>query len=90
MFLRKGFEAANFQYVQQPRSIEEYIASFVAIEKYSGMRNGNIQADFYDDCQDIPDPSALDPMQKNLVLLDDCFLGKQNKAEAYTRGRLNN
>ena len=45
----------------------------------------------YDDCQDIPDPSALDPMQKNLLLLDDCFLGRQNKAEAcYTRGRHNN
>ena len=29
-------------------------------------------------------------MQKNLLLLDDCFLGKQNKAEAYyTRGRHN-
>ena len=30
-------------------------------------------------------------MQKNLLLLDDCFLGKQTKAEAYyTRGRHNN
>ena len=55
------------------------------------VRNGEIQADFYDDCQNIPDPSALDPMQKNLLLLEDCFLGKQNKAEAYyTRGRHNN
>ena len=63
----------------------------LAIEKYSGVRNGEIRADFYDDCQNIPDPSALDPMQKNLLLLDDCFLGKQNKAEAYyTRGRHNN
>ena len=45
----------------------------------------------YDDYQDIPDPSALYPTQKNLFLLDGCFLGKQNKAEAYyTRGRHNN
>ena len=29
----------------------------------------------------------LDPMQKNLILLDDCFRRKQNKAEVYyTRG----
>ena len=42
-----------------------------AIEKFSGARNGKIRADFYDDCQDIPDPSALDRMQKNLLLLDD-------------------
>ena len=63
----------------------------IAIEKYSGVRNGEIQADFYDDCQNIPDPSALDPTQKNLLLLDDCFLGKQNIAEAYyTHGRHNN
>ena len=63
----------------------------IAIEKYSGVRNGKIRADIYDDCQNIPDPSALDPTQKNLLLLDDCFLGKQNKAEAYyARGRHNN
>ena len=55
----------------------------IAIEKYSGVRNGEIRADFYDDCQNIPDPSALDPTQKNLLLLDDCYLGKQNKAEVY-------
>ena len=63
----------------------------ISIEKYSGVRNGEVRADFYDDCQNIPDPSALDPAQKNLLLLDDCFLDKQNKAEAYyTRGRHNN
>ena len=59
--------------------------------KNSGVRNGNIRKYFHDDCQNIPDPSALDPTQKNLLLLDDCFLGKQNKAEAYyIRRRHNN
>ena len=68
-----------------------YISLLIAIEKFSGVHNGKIRADFYDDCQDIPDPAALDPTQTNLLLLDDCFLGKQNKAEAYyTRGRHNN
>ena len=63
----------------------------IAIAKYSGVRNGKTRADFYDDCQNIPDPSALDPTQKSLLLLDDCFRGKQNKAEAYyTRGRHKN
>ena len=67
------------------------ISPLAAIEKFSAARNEKIPADFYDDCQDIPDPSALDPTQKNLLLLDDCFLGKQNKAEGYyTRGRHNN
>ena len=62
----------------------------LVIGKYS-VRNGEIRAEFYDDCQNIPDPSALDPMQKNSLLLEYCFLGKQNKAEAYyTRSRNNN
>ena len=68
------------------------ISPFPAIETFSAVRNGKIRADFFDDCQGIPDPSALDPTQMNLLLLDDCFLGKQDKAEAYnyTRGRHNN
>ena len=67
------------------------ISPLTVIERFSGARNGKIRADFYDDCRDIPDPSAFDPTQKNLLLLDDCFLGKQYKAEAYyTRGRYNN
>ena len=57
------------------------ISPLTAIDTFSGARNGKIKADFYDDCQNIADPSALDPMQRNLLLLDDCFLGKQNKAE---------
>ena len=33
----------------------------------------------------------MDPTRKNLLILDDCFLGQQSKAEAYyTRGRHNN
>ena len=67
------------------------ISPLTAIDTFSGARNGKINVDFYDDCQNIPDPSALDPMQKNLLSLDDCVLGKQNKAEVYyTRGRHNN
>ena len=39
----------------------------------------------------IPDPSELDVIDKKFLILDDCFLGPQNKAEAYyTRGRHNN
>ena len=90
---RKGFEGGlSKQQISNVFNSQELLQSpLVAIEKYSGVRNGEIRADFYDDCQNIPDPSALDPTQKNLLLLGDCFLGKQNKAEAYyTRGRHNN
>ena len=93
--LRKGLEAGSSkQQVSNLFNSQEAlgnISPLTAMEKFSGVRNGKIRADFYDDCQDIPDPSALDPMQKNLLLLDNCFLGKQNKAEAYyTRSRHNN
>ena len=92
--LRKGLQASlSKQQISNVFNSQEVLGNIlllVAIEKYSGVRNGKIRADFYDGCQDIPDPSALNPMQKNLLLLDDCFLGKQKKAEAYyTRGRHN-
>ena len=95
--MQKGFEAGlSKQHISNMFANQEAlrvasISTLTAIDTYSGARNGKIKADFSDDCQNIPDPSALDPMQKNLLLLDDCFLGKQNKAEAYfTRGRHNN
>ena len=83
--LRKGFDGGlSKRQISNVFNSQEMLQSpFIAIEKYSDVRNGEIRADFYDDCQNIPDPSALDPIQKNLLLLDDCFLGKQNKAEAY-------
>ena len=91
--LRNGFEGGlSKQQISNVFNSQEVLDSpLIAIEKYSGVRNGKIRADFYDDCQNISDPSSLNPTQKNLLLLDDCFLGKQNKAEAYyTRGRHNN
>ena len=75
--LRKGFEGGFSK--QQTSNVfnsqEMPQSALIAIEKYSGVRNGEIRADFYDDCQNITDPSALYPMQKDLLLLDDCFLG---------------
>ena len=62
-----------------------------AIDTYGGVRSGIVKVDFYDDCRAIPDPADLNVNEKNLLILDDCFLGPQNKAEAYyTRGRHNN
>ena len=48
----------------------------------------NITAQFFENCEEIPDPKSMDNRKKNLLILDDCFLGKQSKAGAYyTRGR---
>ena len=94
-FLRKGLDAGSSKMqisnLFNSQGALGNIYPLTAIEIFSGGRNGKIRADFYDDCQDIPNPSALHPTQKNMLLSDDCFLGKQKKAEAYyTRGRHNN
>ena len=60
------------------------------INEYAGPKS-DITASFYDDCNFIPDLSSLNPEIKHLLILDDCFLGPQSKAESYyTRGRHNN
>ena len=62
-----------------------------AIDEYNGMKEGGILANFYNDCTMISDPSTLDTTKKNLLILDNCFLSNQSKAEAYySRGRHNN
>ena len=53
------------------------------IEQYDGHRKSEIKADFFNDCTMIPDPSVLNIDEKNRLILDDCFLGPQNKVEAY-------
>ena len=56
-----------------------------------GNVTGVIKAEFYEDCAELPDPKMLNFHDKNLLILDNCLLEKQNKAEAYyTRGRHNN
>lgn len=64
------------------------------IERYvhdGGVVANTIKANFYVDCSSIPDPAELNDREKNLLILDDCLLEKQSKAESYyTRGRHNN
>ena len=85
--LRKGHEAglSKLQIYNVSANQEALhatnISPLTAIDTFSGARSGKIKADFYDDCQDIPDLSKLDPMQKNLMLLDVCFLGNPRKAK---------
>ena len=75
----------------QEQLLEAGITPARAIEEYTGPKDDNITANFFTNCELIPDPSELDPGKKNLLILDDCYLGKQNKAEAYySRGRHNN
>ena len=66
----------------------ELIDSYV---NQGGVVNSSIKANFYNDCSAVPDPTELNSREKNLLILDDCLLEKQSKAESYyTRGRHNN
>ena len=95
--LKKGFEVglskkqiANI-FMNQNEFGKVKLPALEVIEQYSGVKKGDIKAEFFEDCTSIPDPAELDVEEKNLLILDDCFLGSQNKAEAYyTRGRQNN
>ena len=67
---------------------QEHMDPMDALNNYKGEALGDISAEFYENCDEIPDPKSLDSTKKNLLILDDCFLGKQSKAAAYyTRGR---
>lgn len=95
--IRKGYEEGFSKrqisnlFISQDILTNAGISPLQAIEQYDGIKDGGMVANFYNDCTTIPDPSELDPSNRNLLILDDCFLGRQNKAEAYyTRGRHNN
>ena len=95
--LKKGFtdglsknQVSNL-FCSQEALVRINLSPHEAIDTYGGVRSGIVKVDFYDDCRAIPDPADLNVNEKNLLILDDCFLGPQNKAEAYyTRGRHNN
>ena len=95
--LKKGFmdglskDQVNNLFINQDELVLVNLSAEEAIEAYSGVRSKSVKAEFYDNCDSIPDPSELNVHEKNLLILDDCFLGPQNTAESYyTRGRHNN
>ena len=96
LILKKGFQSGlskeqvsnlfhNQAEINSPSElIDEYISA-------GGDKKGGIEAKFYSDCKNIPDPSTLNENDKNLMIFDDCLLEKQNKAQSYyTRGRHSN
>ena len=95
--LKKGFKEGLSKrqisnvFMQQDILMNADLTPIEAIEEYNGVKEGGITANFYNDCSSIPEPSSLNATEKNLLILDDCYLGKQNMAESYySRGRHNN
>ena len=88
--LKKGFDAGlSKDQISNIFSNQSLLNDPIQIiEEYDGERKGNIKVEYFDNCKLIPDPSSLNKEEKNLLILDDCLLEKQNKAEAfYTRSR---
>ena len=90
--IKKGFEnklqKEELLYIFQNQNAADPLE---AVENYNGLRNGEITTEFFENCDLIPDPKDLDSKLKNLLILDDCYLGKQSKAQSYyTRGRHGN
>ena len=51
----------------------------------------DIECNFYESAEDVPDPHDLSSENKNLMIFDDLLLEKQNKCESYyVRGRHSN
>ena len=95
--IEKGFqmglskEQITNLFSNQQAMREAKLTPIDVLNNYTGIHNGKIKANFFSDCTAIPDPTNLNKNEKNLLILDDCILGKQRKAEAYyTRGRHNN
>ena len=87
--MKKGFDMKlSKQQIANIFKNQEHMDPMEALCNYRGETLGDITVEFYDNCNEIPDPKSLDNKKKNLLILDDCFLGKQSKAGAYyTRGR---
>ena len=98
--LKKGYESGLSKeqisnlFSNQKALKKNKLTPLSAIDEYTkqhGIQRIKVKTHFYSSCDSIPDPSSLNETDKNLMILDDCFLGPQNKAEAYyTRGRHNN
>ena len=75
--LPKGFETGlSKQQVSNVFANQEAlhaanISPLTAIDTFSGARSGKIRHDFYDDCQDIPDSSTLDPIKPSRSTLEE-------------------
>ena len=65
--------------------------SFIECMAQEMRDTSNIDCYFFENSDDVPDPKALNPEDKNLMVFDDLLLEKQNACEKYyARGRHSN
>ena len=84
--LKRGYEAglsksrvANI-FLNQEVLVKFQLSPLEAIEEYTGGKSRSLKANFYGDCGMIPDPSELDVVERNVLMLDDLFSGNTEKS----------
>ena len=88
----KGLSKSQIQVLfEHKKLVNEHGGPIRVIENYDGQCKGKITTSFFDDYNEIPDPSTLDDKVKHMILFDDCMNGNQAKIGSYfCRGRHNN
>ena len=88
----KGLSKSQIQVIfDHQKLVNEQGGPLRVIENFDGQCKGDITTSFFDDCNEIPDPSTLDSKVKHMILFDDCMSGNQSKIGSYfCRGRHNN
>jgi len=97
--LKKAFEeklpkeAIIRLYDSQDEVMRLNVSSAYVVEEMSKIltEKADMECEFFETAEDVPDPKHLNPQKNNLMIFDDSQLEKQNKYEAYCiRGRHSN
>ena len=76
---------------REQKFVNENGGPLKVIAEYDQICKGDITASFYDNCDDVPDPSTLDDKGRHVVVFDDCLEGPQGVISSFfTRGRHSN
>jgi ASC-1-like (ASCH) protein len=69
--------------------IEDVAQALADCNENNGIEGSDIECEFYDNSENIPDPKDLDKTMRNVIIFDDVMCDrKQTLAESYyTRGR---
>ena len=92
--LKKSYQRSNYQIVETQNEITDLGISPISIveERAKEIRDkSDVECNFYQSTEDVPDPRELSSEKKNLMVFGDLVLEKQNTCESYyVRGRHSN
>ena len=96
MLLKKAFEKKipkeliTRLFDHRDEIIKRGVSPIEVVETWANelKEKSDIECNFFESSDDVPDPRDLSPLNKNLMIFDDLLLERQNKCESfYVRGR---